>query len=148
MRTPFVHEKCIESISLANPWLDFLSEQEATSMATLLNRDLHNACDSDRLYAFGVLPNTPDAMCTELEHISTLSKMKGVILGTYGVGKGLDDPAMVPVFQKAASLGLMLFIHPHYGIGPAYGSQETGHVLPLSLGFPFETTIVCELFLL
>jgi len=37
----------------------------------------------------------------------------------------------------------MAFIHPHYGIGKdLYGEQENGHVLPLALGFPFETTIV------
>lgn len=37
----------------------------------------------------------------------------------------------------------MVFIHPHYGIGKdLYGEQENGHVLPLALGFPFETSIV------
>lgn len=32
--------------------------------------------------------------------------------------------------------------HPHYGIEGAFGTQDNGHVLPLALGFPFETTIV------
>ena len=36
----------------------------------------------------------------------------------------------------------MLFLHPHYGIpSEMYGEAQNGHVLPLALGFPFETTI-------
>lgn len=32
--------------------------------------------------------------------------------------------------------------HPHYGIeGAAFGEKDNGHVLPLALGFPMETTI-------
>jgi aminocarboxymuconate-semialdehyde decarboxylase len=54
----------------------------------------------------------------------------------------LDDPAWEPVFAAAEKLGLMLFLHPHYGIpSEVYGSAPNGHVLPLALGFPFETTI-------
>ena len=42
-----------------------------------------------------------------------------------------------------ANAGLVVFLHPHYGVdGKAWGEKENGHVLPLALGFPFETTIV------
>jgi aminocarboxymuconate-semialdehyde decarboxylase len=63
-------------------------------------------------------------------------------IGTQGCGKGLDDKNWEPVFSAAARLGLMLFLHPHYGIPTeVYGEASNGHVLPLGLGFPFETTI-------
>jgi predicted TIM-barrel fold metal-dependent hydrolase len=129
-------------ISMANPWLDFLGS-EATAMATLLNQDLALICKTTtRFKAFGVLPTEASACILELDRVKTLG-LAGVILGTRGLGKGLDDPMMEPVFQKAEELGLMLFLHPHYGISTAsYGSNDNGHVLPLALGFPFETSIV------
>jgi len=41
-------------------------------------------------------------------------------MGSRGIGKGLDDDALDPV--------------------KAWGEKDNGHVLPLALGFPFETT--------
>lgn len=64
------------------------------------------------------------------------------------VGLGLDDPRLDPLWQSLESTKLLVFIHPHYGITAARGPESTfgplnnGHVLPLALGFPFETTIV------
>lgn len=64
-------------------------------------------------------------------------------MGTKGIGNGLDDPVLDPVWEAIEIAGLVVFLHPHYGVGAeAYGKQENGHVLPLALGFPFETTIV------
>ncbi|KAL1954158.1 hypothetical protein VTO42DRAFT_1566 [Malbranchea cinnamomea] len=68
--------------------------------------------------------------------------IKGVIMGTSSLDKGVDDPALDPVW---AALEL-LFLHPHYGL-PAepFGGESSvaryGHVLPLALGFPLETAI-------
>lgn len=63
-------------------------------------------------------------------------------MGTHGLGAGLDDPLLLPVFQKCAELDLLLFLHPHYSVPKElFGKNENGHVLPLALGFPFETTI-------
>ncbi|KAG7147232.1 2-amino-3-carboxymuconate-6-semialdehyde decarboxylase like protein [Verticillium longisporum] len=58
---------------------------------------------------------------------------------------GLDDPQLVPVLEAVAAAELTVFLHPHYGLpndvwGPR-ASAEYGHVLPLALGFPMETTI-------
>lgn len=87
-------------------------------------------------------------------------------MGTRGVGKGLDDEAMEPIWKALADAGLVVFVvslirvrisaeldcsptsssrdsqHPHYGVEGAFGEQDNGHVLALALGFPFETTIV------
>ena len=64
-------------------------------------------------------------------------------MGTRGVGKGLDDLALDPVWAAIEQAGLVIFIHPHYGVdAKAWGNIDNGHVLPLALGFPFETTIV------
>jgi aminocarboxymuconate-semialdehyde decarboxylase len=75
--------------------------------------------------------------------IAALPHLRGVIMGTRGLGKGLDDDSLEPVWEALAKEGLVVFLHPHYGVdGKAWGEKENGHVLPLALGFPFETTIV------
>lgn len=64
-------------------------------------------------------------------------------MGTKGIGKGLDDDALDPVWDAIEKAGLVVFLHPHYGVESSqWGEKENGHVLPLALGFPFETTIV------
>ncbi|CCO34089.1 hypothetical protein BN14_08181 [Rhizoctonia solani AG-1 IB] len=150
------HNIDVSIVSTANPWLDFLTAKEAPSLARELNDDLEAYCATGpslssaplrRLYGFGLLPLLPDVPTSEMtsivEQIGSLSHLKGVIMGTKGVGKGLDDPALEPVWEAIASKGLVIFLHPHYGVpDELFGDIENGHVLPLALGFPFETAIV------
>lgn len=144
-------------VSSANPWLDFLSASQAHILAKELNTDLEEYCSTSpsfvfsntqfkRLYGFGLLPLVPSisiaALLAIVNQISTLPHLKGLIMGTKGIGSGLDDPVLDPVWEAIEIAGLVVFLHPHYGVGAeAYGKQENGHVLPLALGFPFETTI-------
>lgn len=144
--------------SSANPWLDFLPASQAHTLAAELNKDLEEYCSTSpslassdaeikRLYGFGLLPLVPSistsAILEIINQISTLPHLKGLIMGTKGMGRGLDDPALDPVWGAIEKANLVVFLHPHYGVdAKAYGEQENGHVLPLALGFPFETTIV------
>jgi aminocarboxymuconate-semialdehyde decarboxylase len=135
-------------ISLANPWLDFLSPLEAEEAARRINDEINDTCvqHDDRLYAFGVLPLSSDekSVQTEIERISSLGRMRGVIMGTTGLGKGLDDPMLDGAYAALEKHQLPIFLHPHYGLpSSVYGprADEYGHVLSLALGFPLETTI-------
>lgn len=106
-----------------------------------------------RLYGFGLLPLLPSVPTAELtstiEQIGSLPHLKGVIMGTRGLGKGLDDPELEPVWAAIAEKGLVIFLHPHYGVpDELFGDIENGHVLPLALGFPFETAIATARFIL
>jgi predicted TIM-barrel fold metal-dependent hydrolase len=142
------HNIAISVISLANPWLDFLSAKESAGIAREINQSFSDMCKEHpgRLYFFATLPLTAKleevlgciAECTKLPYC------RGVILGTSGLGKGLDDPDLLPIFKSLAENGLTIFLHPHYGLpnevwGPR--AEKYGHVLPLALGFPMETTI-------
>lgn len=150
------HKIDVSVISLANPWLDFVASEEAGETAKSVNQDFSTMCASapGRLYFFATLPLTapPETLLASIGHIKGLRYCRGVILGTSGLGKGLDDPALVPVFRALAANKLTIFLHPHYGLpsevwGPR-ATQEYGHVLPLALGFPMETTIaVARMFL-
>jgi predicted TIM-barrel fold metal-dependent hydrolase len=147
-------------ISLANPWLDFIGEEQASEWAQKINNDLESTCAQvnnataqpdklPRLFAFGTLPlgaTQQVAVAEEVHRISALPHIRGVIMGTTGRGNGLDDPELEPVWGALQDTQLMLFLHPHYGLpDEAFGGPEIvrryGHVLPLALGFPLETTI-------
>ena len=41
----------------------------------------------------------------------------GVILGTPGAGNGLDHANMRDVLASIEDKRLMIFLHPHYGVG-------------------------------
>ena len=143
------HNINISVISLANPWLDFLDPQEAGQFAESVNEEFSSMCGQHpgRLFFFGTLPLTAplDVILSSIKHLKTLKYCRGIILGTSGLGKGLDDANMLPIFEALATAKLTIFLHPHYGLpnevwGPR-ASAEYGHVLPLALGFPMETTI-------
>jgi aminocarboxymuconate-semialdehyde decarboxylase len=138
----------VSVISLANPWLDFVDKQHAAKTAKSVNDEINELCGKypGRLYAFGTLPlsGSIEEVVAEVERLSTLPYLRGVILGTTGLGSGLDDPKLSPIFAALQSTKQLIFLHPHYGLpsevfGPKAG--EYGHVLPLALGFPLETTI-------
>ncbi|KAB8360579.1 hypothetical protein FH972_024319 [Carpinus fangiana] len=143
------HGITVSVISLANPWLDFLPAGEAASMAKTLNAEVDQTCRSHkgRLFAFATLPlSAPvEVIVEEVLHIKQdLDYTRGVIMGTSGLGKGLDDPALDAVWKALEETQQLIFLHPHYGLpGDVYGPQKDnyGHVLPLALGFPLETTI-------
>jgi aminocarboxymuconate-semialdehyde decarboxylase len=126
-------------------------------LAQELNNDLEEYCATSpaleafsglkSLYGFGLLPLVPEievsTIIQTIEQLKNLPHIRGVIMGTKGIGKGLDDNALDPVWDAIQAAGLVVFIHPHYGVDSTlYGDNNNGHVLPLALGFPFETTIV------
>ena len=135
-------------ISLANPWLDFLSAEEGPKWATRVNDELENICqiNKGKLFAFATLPlsASPSLVVAEVQRLRSLPHIRGIILGTTGLGSGLDDHALNPIWEALQENKMIIFLHPHYGLpssvfGPR--ASEYGHVLPLSLGFPMETTI-------
>lgn len=142
------HHINISVLSLANPWLDFVDASTAGAVGESINNDFSDMCrrHPGRLFFFGALPLTAplETIRSSIDHLRNLKYCRGVILGTSGLGKGLDDPKLLPIFEALAEARLTVFLHPHYGLpndvwGPRAG--DYGHVLPLALGFPMETTI-------
>lgn len=142
------HSIDISVISLANPWLDWVPTSEAAKAAEQINDEVNAECEKypGRLFAFATLPLSggTDVIVKEIQRLKYLKYMRGIILGTTGLGKGLDDHDLLPIFQALQDAKLPIFLHPHYGLpSSVYGERNSdyGHVLPLALGFPMETTI-------
>lgn len=145
----------ISVISLANPWLDFLPAATAAATAQTINDEIETLCNRHpgRLFFFATLPLSAPApaILAEITRLRSLPHLRGVILGTSGLGQGLDDAALLPIFAALADAALPIFLHPHYGLPSAvWGPRaaDYGHVLPLALGFPLETTIAVTRMLL
>ena len=152
MRT---HNIDISIVSLANPWLDWVDSKDAANIAIQVNDDFERMCAAHegKLYAFGTLPlsGTIEVNVEEIRRLKALVHMRGIIMGTSGLGSGLDDPALDPLYAALEESEQMIFLHPHYGLPTSvYGPRATeyGHVLPLALGFPLETTIAVTRMLL
>ncbi|KAJ6446488.1 uracil-5-carboxylate decarboxylase [Purpureocillium lavendulum] len=142
------HHIDVSVISLANPWLDFLAPDASGQVGAQVNAEFNDMCarHPGRLFFFGTLPLTAplDAIRASITQLTTLKYCRGIILGTSGLGKGLDDPDLLPILEAVAAARLTVFLHPHYGLPNAvWGPRaaDYGHVLPLALGFPMETTI-------
>ncbi|KAH0547526.1 hypothetical protein FGG08_000251 [Glutinoglossum americanum] len=149
------HHIDISVISLANPWLDFLPSNEAGPIAERVNNEVNELCNQypGRLFAFGALPLSAsrEVIVEEIVRLSEMKYVKGVIMGTSGLGHGLDDLGLDPIYEALQEHRLTIFLHPHYGLpkdvfGPRV--SDYGHVLPLALGFPLETTIAVTRMLL
>lgn len=145
----------ISVISLANPWLDWLNPSTAAATARNVNDDMERMCTEHegRLYAFGTLPlSAPvEEVISEIERLATLNHHRGIVMGTSGLGSGLDDPALDAIYAALEKSEQLIFLHPHYGLpSSVYGPRASnyGHVLPLAMGFPLETTIAVTRMLL
>ncbi|KAJ6038288.1 hypothetical protein N7499_004233 [Penicillium canescens] len=100
-------------ICLANPWLNFIGEGQASEWAQKINNDLESTCvqansaQPDKLphlFAFGALPLGAPQQVTvadEVHRVSTLPHIRGVIMGTTGQGNGLDDPELEAVWEPS-----------------------------------------------
>lgn len=92
----------ISVISLANPWLDWLPSEEAAETARRVNDDVERMCaeHEGKLFAFGTLPLSAPAeeVVDEIERLGSLPHMRGVVMGTSGLGAGLDDPGLDPIY--------------------------------------------------
>ncbi|KAK4554408.1 hypothetical protein LTR86_008616 [Recurvomyces mirabilis] len=149
------HKIDISVLSLANPWLDWLPPDSAAETARKVNDDVERMCSEHegKLYAFGTLPlSAPaDDIVAEITRLVSLHHHRGIVMGTSGLGSGLDDPALDPIYASLEKHEQMIFLHPHYGMPTSvYGprANDYGHVLPLALGFPLETTVAVTRMLL
>jgi aminocarboxymuconate-semialdehyde decarboxylase len=99
----------------------------------------HCASGRGRLYGLGTVPlQHPGLAVRELERAVRELGLKGVSVSTNVDGRELADPRFDPVWEAAADLGAVVFIHP-WGctLGPRLRAQFLGN----TFGQPAETAL-------
>jgi aminocarboxymuconate-semialdehyde decarboxylase len=99
----------------------------------------HCAGGAGRLHGIGTLPlQHPDLAVRELERAVRELGLKGVSVSTNVAGRELADLAFDPVWEAAADLGAVIFIHPW---GCSLGARLSAHYLGNTYGQPAETAL-------
>ena len=99
----------------------------------------HCAQAPDRLAGLGTLPlQHPDLAVAELGRAVDELGLKGVSVSTNVDGRELAHPDFDPVWQAAAELGAVVFIHPW---GCSLGARLGANFLGNTVGQPVETTL-------
>lgn len=80
----------------------------------------------------------PELACRQLRHAMGELGLKGVEISTSVAGHELSDPALLPFWAEAETLGALVFIHP---MGTTLGARTASHYLVNTIGQPLETTI-------
>jgi predicted TIM-barrel fold metal-dependent hydrolase len=113
----------------------------AVTLTTVTNEAVaaHCAGGAGRLYGLGTLPlQHPGLAVRELERAMTELGLKGVSISTNVDGRELADPAFDPVWEAAAGLGAVVFVHPW---GCSLGTRLGAHFLGNTFGQPAETAL-------
>ena len=113
-------------LSLNSPGLQAEPDaRKATSAASAVNDFLAGVIDEHptRFAGFAALPlQDPVFAANELERAVTELGFKGALVNAHTQGTYLDDPSLRVVWERAAGLGVPLYLHPGNG-------YDTGHVL-------------------
>jgi uncharacterized protein len=102
---------------------------EGVQLAREANDQLAQACAThpDRFAGFATLPMTkPEAAADELERAVRLLGLKGAMLFGTTNGRFLDDPAFLPVLERAAALSVPIYLHPAEPPAPVREAYYTG----------------------
>jgi len=113
----------------------------AVKLTAVINEAVaaHCAQGNGRLHGLGTVPlQHPDIAVRELERAVRELGLKGVSVSTNVDGRELADPIFDPVWEAAADLGAVVFIHPWgCSLGPRLGANFLGN----TFGQPAETAL-------
>lgn len=102
------------------------------------------ARDPNRFIGLGTLPmQDVDKAITEMIRCKTDLQLPGVEIGTNINGENLSEKKYFPFFEKAAELGVSIFIHPWEMMGM---QEMQKYWLPWLVGMPAETSrAICSM---
>jgi aminocarboxymuconate-semialdehyde decarboxylase len=113
----------------------------AARLTTVINESVaaHCALGAGRLVGLGTVPlQHPDLAVRELTRAVGALGLTGISVSTSVDGRELADRAFDPVWEAAADLGAVVFIHPW---GCSLGSRLGANFLGNTFGQPAETAL-------
>jgi predicted TIM-barrel fold metal-dependent hydrolase len=126
-------------ISTNIPGIDWFPDADGPSIAHDVNDELADvvARGDGRLAALAALPmQDPEAAADELER-AVGKGLVGAMIYSNVAGRPLDDERLDVVYETAARLGVLLYIHPTY---PLVAQTLDAYALIPTLGFLVDTT--------
>jgi aminocarboxymuconate-semialdehyde decarboxylase len=130
-----------QALSLTAPMVYWADGDTGARLAAAWNDGASAAhvAHPDRFVGCAMLPLQDQARAlAELERAATLPGIRGVYMGTNVGGRELSDPALFPIFERAAALRLPVLLHPLRVVG---GERLAPYYLTNFLGNPFDTAI-------
>jgi len=115
-----------------------LAAGRARDLSQYLNDHIAGICQKTprRFAGLGTLPlQDPDLAVRELERCVRELGLSGVQIGSHVGAWNLSEPALFPVFARAAELGAAVFVHPWDMMGQ---EQMAKYWLPWLVGMPAE----------
>jgi aminocarboxymuconate-semialdehyde decarboxylase len=131
----------LQILTLSTPGVHVESRERGAALARIVNDDLAETITRfpGRFSALAALPlQAPEDAADELERAVTQLRLPGGMLFTNVNGKPIDGPRFWPLYERAADLGAILFIHP---TSPAHVGTMADHRLVPLVGFLHETTV-------
>jgi aminocarboxymuconate-semialdehyde decarboxylase len=123
-----------------------LPPERGHDLARLLNDSIASLCREHprRFIGLGTLPlQSPDLALRELDRCLGELGLAGVEIGSHVNAWNLSDPALFPVFARAAELGAAIFVHPWDMMGE---ERMRRYWLPWLVGMPAEVSLaICSL---
>jgi aminocarboxymuconate-semialdehyde decarboxylase len=131
----------MQVLTLSIPGVDRFDATTSVSIARRINDSISEVVKKypSRFSAFAVIPlkNIPAALDEMNRAINDLG-MRGVTLQSNVDGKPLDNPEFLPIFEKAAKMGMPISIHPGT---PLVCELVAQYRLGPMVGFLFDTTL-------
>jgi len=135
-------------VTIGNPWTAPFAAELAVPLASQLNDFLvtMQRGSNGRLLGLGVVPeDAPRSAIDGLAAVAERTNLHGIVIGSRLAGHYLDAAALADFWRVTEEAGLVVMLHPHYGLG-LEEMDGFGRSLSGSLGFPFETTLaLCRL---
>lgn len=118
-------------------WAD---ETLAQEIARRINEAIVGAVAArpDRFLGLGYAPLQHPALAVRVLEGLMAAGLRGIEITSDPTGRGLDDPALAPVWAAAERLGAVVFLHP---MGTSLGARVNRYYLSNVIGQPLETTI-------
>jgi aminocarboxymuconate-semialdehyde decarboxylase len=115
----------------------------AAEYARAMNRSIQTAVErgQGRLLGIGTVPLLQPGSAVEVlaEAMSGPNPLLGVEIGARIVDRELDDPRLLPFFEAAEELGVLIFVHP--ADGGSGTIRRTGQPYDFGLGMHADTAL-------
>ncbi len=127
-------------LTFTTPGTHVESPERATALARIVNDALARIMAHGHRYtALATLPlNDPGASVTEFERVTAGLGFKGVMVFSNVNGTPLSDERFWPLYERAAGLRAIIYIHPTHPVGVE--AMMDYWLMPL-VGFTFDTTL-------